>query len=183
MSDNITTTIQGQNKSNTILEHIPPEKQVPLVDIAITKILERFEQESWGIDFSHETLKNWLGITIHQKGTRKEIDKENMDYLTGIQKITNILLEDYNLCLHSIHSYGYKILHPANQINEGADRHMKKAQKALTRHAKILVNTDISELNVDQRNLQMSKINRIAFLKSAFRKRHLPQPNTQKSLT
>ena len=163
-------------------EYIEHEQQIPLVSIAVTRMLECFEADGYGVKFTHQTIYDWLGITFTDNGSRDEIKKEQLDYMTGICKIKDELLDNYNLCLHKVHSYGYEILHPREQIERGADSHMLKAQKALVKHTKILVNTDVSELGLTERNLQLDKINRIAFIKSAFRKRKLPRAEKLKEI-
>ena len=161
-------------------EYIEREKEIPLISIAVTKILQKFEAEGYGVKFDHKTLYEWLGIKMTESGRRDEIKKEQLDYMTGICGIKDELLDNYNLCIHKVHSYGYEILHPSDQIEKGANSHMRRAQKSLVKHAKILINTDVSELSIEEKNIQLEKINRIAFLKNAFRKRRFFKPDDEK---
>jgi len=153
-------------------EYISPEKEVPLVDVALSEILERFEAQGYGVKFTHDELKGWMGI---RKATEvSEVKKEDLDYMTGTGGIKYALSVDYNLCFFSILGHGYEILHPDEQVNKGADYYMKKSQKALARHARTLVNLDITELSAENRLLQINKTNRAAFIKAQFRRRQLP---------
>jgi len=147
----------------------------PFVDTAIQKILERFESDGYGAQFSHEELHQWLSVEMPLSGLREILKKEQLDYMNGMCKVSNALLDDYNLCLYSVPTYGYRILLPSEQIRKGADKHLRKAQRSLIQHSKVLTNIDISELTIQDRTLQADKQNRIAFIKAAFRKRKLPQ--------
>ena len=161
-------------------EYVRPEKEVPLVDIALSEILEQFEAQGYGVKFTHDELTLWMGI---RKATDiNGVKKEQLDYMTGICKVKDALLDDYNLCLHSIQGHGYTILHPNDQVSKGADYYIKKSQKALTRYARVLVNLDATELSIESRHLQLSKTNRAAFIKAAFRKRRLPGPVKNKEI-
>jgi len=159
-------------------EYIPEEKAVPLVDIAVENILARFEDEGYGAILLHSELKKWMGIKKAE--TTDEVKKEQMDYMLGTCKIRDKLLENYNLYIHSSIGYGYKILHPSEQLRQGADYYLSKAQKALIKHGKTLSNIDESELTIDDKQLRLNKIGRLAFVKSAFRKRSLPQQKNRK---
>jgi len=148
----------------------------PLVDKTVGKILERFGSSGYGVEFSHEEIHKWLGVEMLPSGTRADMKKESLEYVTGICKVKDELIDNYDMCFYSVTTYGYKILHPKEQIRKGADSYFRKAQKALMRHSKMIVNIDVSELDMEDRALQSSKQNRIAFIKAAFRKRSLPQP-------
>lgn len=161
---------------------VEKENEYPLWKIAISKILEEFGNKGYNISFKHELLKEWMSIKIpdtipkNKKQVvelKKQLDKLNLDYLFGIEKIKYELLTDYNLCLVSLVGIGYKILHPSDQIRDGVDHYIDKANKNLLKGGKILANVDDSVLSVEDKSLHISKMNRVAFLKSAFRKRKL----------
>lgn len=153
---------------------IPPEETYPMWERAVKAIIERFEVESYGLIVSHVELKELMGIEPAQ--TISDVQKEQLDYLTGLDKIKTTLLEDYNLFLYRAVGNGYEILHPKEQLRKGADYYIKKSQKALLRTSRTLANVDVEMLDFADRELQLQKMSRVAFVKAAFRKRKLPQP-------
>ena len=155
-------------------EYIPPEEVYPMWERAAEAIRERFEAESYGFIVTHEELKELMGIEPAK--TIEEVQKEQLDYLAGVEKVRNSLLEDYSLCLYSAIGQGYQLLHPNEQVRKGADYHIKKSQRALSRTVSTLANVDFDQLDAESRNLQLQKMNRMAFLKASFRKRKLPEP-------
>lgn len=161
-------------------EYIPPEEVCPMWEKAVETIRERFENESYGFIIKHDEVKELMGIEPAK--TVDEVKKEQLDYLTGIEKVRSALLEDYNLCLYSAIGQGYQILHPNDQVRKGADYYIKKSQRALSRTVNTLANVDSDLLDAESRNLQLQKLNRMAFLKAAFRKRKLPQPEQKEQI-
>jgi len=155
-------------------QHIFPDEAYPMWERAIEMVRERFEVESYGLIVTHKELKECMGI-IPAK-TIGEVQKEQLDYLSGMDKVRAALLEDYNLYLHSAIGQGYELLHPNEQIRKGADYYVKKSQRALSRTMSTLANIDPGLLDAESRELQLLKMNRVAFIKAAFRKRKLPQP-------
>jgi len=161
-------------------QYIPPEDVYPMWETAVEKIRERFENESYGLIITHEEFKGWMGIQSAK--TLSEVQKEQLDYLTGIEKTKKVLLEDYNLCLYRIQGIGYQILHPKEQIRVGADYYFKKSQKSLSRSMNILANVDQNLLDFESRELQLAKIARTAWIKSAFRRKKLPNAHQPKQI-
>src|SRR4030066_678306 len=98
---------------------IHKEDEYPLWRYTVTKILEEFEISGYGLKFSHEQFKLWM--VIREPSTIEESKKYNLDYLFGMEKIKNELLDGYNIYLHPVTRYGYQILHPKDQIRKGAD--------------------------------------------------------------
>jgi len=154
-------------------EYIPPDETYPMWERAVEMIRDRFESESYGLIVTHEELKECMGIKPATKIS--EVQKEQLDYLV-ITKVKEALLEDYNLCLYSVIGVGYEVLNPYEQIRKGADYYTKKSQQALMRTMSALVNVDIEALDAESRELQVLKMSRIAFIKTAFRKRKIPIP-------
>ena len=162
-----------KQRSGTMEQHyIEPERVYPFYDGAIKNILERFEQVGYGAIFQHNELKQWMGIMPPE--TIDEAEKERIDYMTGMVKVRDALIYDYNICLGSKPGLGYQILTPNEQVREGADIHIRKSKRALSKATVTLANVDESELDMETRQLQLSKIGRVAFIKSAFRKRKIP---------
>ena len=155
-------------------DYIPPDETYPMWERAVEMVRERFEVESFGLIVTHEDLKGCMGIVPAK--TIDEVQKEQLDYMTGIDKIKLSLLEDYNLFLYSVVGEGYQVLPPAEQIRKGADYYVRKSQRALSRTMSTLANVDSELLDAESRELQLLKMSRVAFIKAAFRKRKLPGP-------
>lgn len=162
------------------IELILPEDTYPMWEKVVERVRELFEDESYGFVVGHAELKKIMGIQPAK--TVSDVKKEQLDYLTGMEKARNSLLEDYNLFLYSVQGHGYQVLHPSEQIRKGADYYVRKSQKALSRTMSTLANVDYSVLDMESRNLQISKMNRVAFLKAAFRKRRIPMPEKKKEI-
>jgi len=161
------------NENNDIIsEYIPPEEVYPMWINAVEKIREKFENESYGLVVTHKDLKDWMGIQPAK--TIDEVQKEQLDYLIGIEKTKKSLLENYNLCLYRVQGMGYQILEPKDQIRVAADYYIGKSQRALSKSMNVLANVDQDLLDFDSRELQLAKIARLAWVKSAFRRRKLP---------
>ena len=159
-------------------EYIPQEESRPMWGQVVNKVRERFENESYGFTIEHSELKKLMAILPAR--TIEESKKEQLDYLTGMEKARDTLLEDYNLCLFSVRGEGYQVLHPEDQIKKGADYYIKKSQKALSRTMNTLANVDSEVLGIEETSLRLSKMNRIAFIKAAFRKRRIPASTENK---
>jgi hypothetical protein len=158
-------TMQNESK---IIEY-------PLWTVAVKKILDRFDADGYGCKFSHTELKSWMGIEPPK--TIDDARKADLDYLVGTDKARNHLLENYNIMLHRLTSYGHQILHPEDQIRKGADYYIQKSQKALTKFVNVLANVDAEQLSIDDRQIQLEKMNRAAFIKAAFRRRKIAFEN------
>ena len=163
-----------EENNDVTTEYIAPENVYPMWGTAVEKIRERFETESYGLIVTHKDFKGWMGIKPAE--TIDEVQKEQLDYLTGVKKTKSSLLEDYNLCLYSIHGIGYQVLHPKDQIRVAADYYVKKSQRSLSESMSVLSNVDQDLLDFDSRELQLAKMARVAWVKSAFRRRKLPHP-------
>lgn len=155
------------------MEIIQKENEYPLWRIALSNILDAFDSSGYGIEFKHEQIRDWMGI--RKPETIKEFKKHELDYMQGMDKLKSELLDESNLYLHSIPGFGYKLLHPSEQISKGADHYLQRSQRNLAKTAHILANVDRNELSIEDKALQISKINRLAFLKAAFRKIKLPE--------
>ena len=153
-------------------EHIPKDEARPMWGQVVDNVVERFETESYGFTLTHLELKDLMAIL--PATTIDEVKKEQLDYLTGMEKARTRLLEDYNLCLFSVRGEGYTVLHPSEQITKGADYYTKKSQTALLRTMNTLANIDVGQLTKEETELRLSKMGRVAFLKAAFRKRKIP---------
>jgi len=154
-------------------EYIPMEEARPMWGQVVTKVVERFESDSYGLIMTHEELKHLMDIQPAK--TIEESKKEQLDYMSGLGKAKDVLLDDYNLCLFSVIGIGYQVLHPNEQIVKGADYYLKKSQCAMSQSMKVLANVDSEMLDSEGSQLRISKINRAAFIKAAFRKRMTPR--------
>lgn len=161
--------------------YIPPTEVYPMWTHAVEKIRERFDAESYGLIITHEELKQLMGIQPAK--TIQEVKKEQLDYMAGIEKTKQVLLEDYNLCLWRVQGIGYQVIHPEEQIKTAADHYIQKSQKSLSKSMSILTNVDRNLLDFQDQELQLAKMNRIAWIKSAFRRRKLPQPADKKQIS
>lgn len=156
-------------------EYIPPDETYPMWERAVEMVRERFEAESYGLIVTHEDLKECMGIAPSK--TMEEARKEDLDYLSII-KVKDALLEDYNICLYPVVGRGYEVLHPKDQIRKGADRYIKKSQRSLSRAMSTLAYADVDMIDTESRELQHLKMSRVAFIKTAFRKRRIQVPET-----
>ena len=161
-------------------EYIPKEESRPMWSQVVNRVVERFGNESYGFTIGHTELKELMAIL--PATTIEESKKEQLDYLTGMEQARDMLLEDYNLCLFSIRGEGYQVLHPSEQVKKGADYYTRKSQRALARTMNTLANTDVDQLTQEGISLRHSKMNRIAFLKAAFRKRSIPMTEKNKQI-
>jgi len=161
-------------------EYIPKEESRPMWGQVVNKVVERFGNESYGFTLEHADLKELMAIT--PATTIEESKKEQLDYLTGMEKARDELLEAYNLCLFSVRGEGYKVLSPSDQVSKGADYYTRKSQRALARTMSTLANTDVDQLTQEEISLRHSKMNRIAFLKAAFRKRRISTTEKNKQI-
>lgn len=161
-------------------QYIAPQDAYPMIDHAVEKIRERFERESYGMIITHDELKSLLGIVPAK--TIEDAQKEQLDYLSGVDGVKSTLLEDYNLCLYRVSGIGYQILTPEEQVRVAADYYIQKSQRALSRSMSILSNVDADQLDFEVRELQMAKISRVAWIKSAFRRKKLPDAARPKML-
>jgi hypothetical protein len=143
--------------------------EYPLWRIAVEEVLSIFEKEGYGAQITHEQLRDWMAIP--EPKTIEQAKKTDLDYMAGMERTRTDLLEQSNICLYPVIGVGYEILHPNDQIRKGVDKYVRQSQRKLARSAQILANVDTAQLNIEGRNLQITKINRLAFLKSAFRKR------------
>jgi hypothetical protein len=73
-------------------------------------------------------------------------------------------------------------LSPSDQVSKGADYYTRKSQRALARTMSTLANTDVDQLTPEEISLRHSKMNRIAFLKAAFRKRRISTTEKNKQI-
>ena len=153
-------------------EYIPKEESRPMWSQVVSRVVELFETESYGFTIEHHELKELMAI--NPATNIEESKKEQLDYMTGIERARDVLLEDYNLCLFSVRGEGYQVLHPIDQVKKGADYYIKKSQKALSKTMDTLANVDSEMLDLESTNLRHAKMNKIAFVKAAFRKRRIP---------
>jgi len=161
-------------------EYIPKEESRPMWGQVVNRVRELFETESYGFTISHDELKELMDI--RPATTIEESKKEQLDYLTGMEKAKDALLEDYNLCLFSVRGEGYQVLYPSEQVKKGADHYIRKSQRALSKTMNTLANIDVDQLGHEEINLRHAKMNRIAFIKAAFRKRRIPVPEVKKQI-
>lgn len=160
--------------TETQAQYIAKEETCPMWQEAVSNVLERFNDVGYDTQITHTELKDWMGIAAPQRVS--EVKKADLDYLSGMERVKDELLLNYNLFLYPVIGVGYRILRPDEQIRKGADYYIRKSQKALVKCGSTLANVDESLLDTESRELQLSKIGRIAFLKAAFRKRRIPMP-------
>ena len=152
------------------LKPYPPYKN------AIKNILEGVKRNGYGILYEHQTLKDWMDIK--DPTTIEEYKKTEFDYLSSLDKLKGELLCDHNIFLTSDIGKGYRVLHPDEQVGNGVDKHVRKAQRQLVQAARVLTYVNDQLLSIEGGQARMRKMERLAFLKSAFSKKKIPKPKT-----
>jgi hypothetical protein len=153
-----------------------PEQEVvdyPMWRVAMAAIIERYQRDGYGAQFSHNELKALMGI--NDGTTIEEAEKARLAYVKGICSIKKELLLNDNLCIHSVIGVGYRVLHPKEQIREGFEMYQNRAKSALRNGALVMGNVDTTQLDTGDQQLMIDRINRLAHIKQSFRRRLITQ--------
>ncbi|MCP4652595.1 MAG: hypothetical protein GY858_04345 [Candidatus Omnitrophica bacterium] len=139
---------------------------------ALDEILIRIEKNGYGCLILHDELKQWL--SLEEPKTIEEYKKHEFEYMSSIEKLKEDLLLDHSVYLMNMKGQGYQVLIPEEQVTRAPDKHTKKASAELRKAARALSNVKTELLSVETENLRLSKMARIAFLKTVFSKRKIP---------
>jgi hypothetical protein len=145
----------------------PPWKEV--VDV----ISRRVRLEGRGILFAHEELKELL--KIQGPKTIEEYKKMEFEYLDAIDNLRNELLVEENIWLENKRGLGYTVISPEEQVDKSADRFFEKARNCVKRAGSLLIYVESDLLSAESEAMRLRKMQKVAFLRAAFRKRKFPQ--------
>ena len=149
-------------------------KQHPPYKNAVKNIVISVEENGYGALFKHNKLKEWM--EIKEPKTIAEYKKTEFDYLSALDKLKDELLHDYHLFLANDLGKGYRVLHPDEQISNGVDKHIRKAQQQIIQATRVLTYVNDELLSIEGAQVRMRKMERAAFLQSAFKKKSITQP-------
>lgn len=147
---------------------------------AIDEILKRVESEGYGVFFSHEEIKGWL--KIEPPTTIQEAKRKEFEYLNALDHIRTELLEDNCMYLDNKMGEGYTILMPVDQVDKAVEKHMRKMQACLRKGQKTLMHVNSEMIDAETEIRRQYKLQKIAFIRQATRKRTLPEPKERKKL-
>ena len=156
-------------------------KAYPPYRNAVEEIIKDVEAKGYSRLYTHDQLKTWMDIKDPK--TIDEYKKRELEYLSALDNLKSDLLLEHRLYLENDHGKGYRVLEPDEQIADGADRHIKRAQKQILQATRVLTYVNEELLSLDGDKLRMRKLQRTAFLQAAFRKRRLPEVEKRKGLT
>ncbi|MBI9082694.1 MAG: hypothetical protein JEZ11_03795 [Desulfobacterales bacterium] len=137
------------------------------------KIVQRFNQDGYGILFTVPELLTMLNIDMPTLGNSKDFEQVQLEFLAQLKPLQKELLETHYLCLENVHGLGYKVVHPRDQVNLVAQKYRKRAGKKLSQMMGILTFVDTKMLDPASRTSQISELGRLAFIKGAMRKRNI----------
>lgn len=147
---------------------------------AVEKIVIDVEENGYGRLFEHAKLKELMDIK--EPTTIAEYKKYEFDYLSAIENLKDDLLLEHTLYLSNDVGKGYRVLEPNEQVNYGADKHIRKAQQQISQAARVLTYVNDELLSIEGGQNRMRKMERLAFLRSAFRKRKISKPEFLKQI-
>ena len=158
--------INKNKNGNDDLKAYPPYKN------ALEKIVEVTTDDGYGVLFTHEQLLEWMDMKEPQ--TIEEYKKYEFTRMSAIENLKKELLADFNIFLSNEVGKGYRVLEPDEQVTNGVDRYLKKAQRTVLKSMQVLVHVAEDMLSLDNQRLRLRKMERTAFLQAAFRKRKIP---------
>lgn len=147
---------------------------------AVEKIVIDVKDHGYGRLFEHATLKDLMDIK--EPTTIEEYKKHEFDYLSAMENLRDELLSEHTLYLANDIGKGYRVLEPDEQVNHGADKHIRKAQQQISQAARVLTYVNDELLSIEGGHNRMRKMERLAFLRSAFRKRKISKPKPLKQI-
>jgi len=130
------------------------------------------DDAGFGVLITHAEMKSLL--SIEDPETIDEYKKAQFKYLSYMENLKRSLLIDYNLHLASDRGRGYRISNPDEQVTDGADKHFRRSHREIAKAMQVLVYTQESLLSDEAKKDRQRKIQRAAFIQSAYRKRVIP---------
>lgn len=140
---------------------------------AVEKIVEDVQENGYGKLYPHEQLKEWLDL--EEPKSIDEFRKFQFNYLSAIESLKEVLLMEHKLYLENDRGKGYRVAPPDDQIQYCPEKYIKKAQAQLLKATRVLTFVNEQLLSLDAAQLRMRKMERMAFLRSSFRKRKIPK--------
>lgn len=191
-----------EEKVKSLEDHVAELRKEPPWKNALDVILQHVEQQGREVLIPHEEIDQLLDLPNPEKlvefepGFKYEKDKtvlfkkweevyRNRDFekMRALDFLREALLTDHKLYLYNIHAKGYMILDSDNQVFKVPGKHLKKARKHIIKAAKSLHYLDMNRLSIEARETQLRQMNRVAFLKTQFDKKKVPELKlTQKKL-
>ena len=114
-----------------------------------------------GTLFTHEWLREGLHIRQLQddeQSTVAEIRALDLQYLTAIDGLKAVLLEEHNIALRCVIGKGYEVLAPRDQVDVGANILETGVRKAIRKASATLTYCDVSGLSVNERSRQLDAL-------------------------
>jgi len=136
-------------------------------------ILERFDQEGYGILFSDKELDNMLDIQKPRFGSYDAFQKFQFERLMHTENLKEYLLAEYNLCLENVRGKGYMLMCPDDQVMKTSRRYMVLARRKINKMVSVLTHVDMESLSDAGQQEQIALMGRAAFVRSAMNKRKL----------
>ena len=157
--------IQGGNNMET--------KKHPAWKNAIEIILKRFDTKGYGIVFSDEEINEMLEIKKPEFGSYDSFQKFQLERMSQLESLKEVLLENSSLCLESLRGNGYILMHPDDQVQIVAKKFFKHARNKIKRATAVLINVNYELLSSDVKQKQLDMLGKTAFIKAAMNKRKL----------
>ena len=145
--------------------------EYPVWTVALNHVLDSVEEDGYGAMFTHEELREWMGIEIPT--TIEESKRSDFDYLTGMEKLKKELLEEHCICLDNVKGKGYIAAHPNDQVTNVVDGFLRKAREGVNKAAKHLNHVKSELLSAEAEIARHRRIERAVFIKRAFNKRKI----------
>ena len=158
-------------------------KKHPAWKNAMEMILNRFDEEGYGIMFSSQNLLDMLDMEKPNYGSFDEFQNFQLERLNQIESLKSALLEDSNLCLENSRGNGYMIMHPNDQVSKTSDKYYRQSRKKINRMISVLTCVDSSSLSQDGQQKQINMLGRAAFIKAAMNKRKVLPTVEKKGIT
>lgn len=147
----------------------PTVKPFPGWKNAEQEILQIVERQGYGVMLNHATLHEWFDIKEPKEYDTKEAwQKYTLELLASTQSLIDSLLIEHNICLYNIRGEGYQILHPDEQVDRGAEKHMKKMHKEWRKMVATLTCVNDDHLSVEGQRKQINKLTMAAKIKSSL---------------
>jgi len=149
-----------------------PSNATP-ADIAADQIIEAMSDEKWDDDYilTHQRLDGFIG-TPQPSDDTKYVDAKRMclQRLEAVENVKDVLLERFNVALHSEPGAGYSIIPSGDQVGWAVDIRRRRIQKALAKSRLRIFHVDTSLLTVEQNRQRTDELAQVTRLQSIHRK-------------
>jgi len=156
-------------------------KEHPAWRNALNEVLERVEEEGYGIMFTHEELMEYFDIIKPEQATSEEWKTFQFSILSNVDKLRTELLEEHNMYLECVVGEGYRIMEPKEQVKHAPTRHLKKACKQIKYAWLAMTHVDLDKLDGEHERLRLRGLEKIAFLKMQMGKKILNETKDETS--